>query len=152
MESRRDFLFIATGAVAAAATDSKPESAVLVSICKHLGCIPTYEPNRKQLAPGWLRGWFCPCHGSKYDLAERGSALSVCFRQNDPDWRKSRRSEVRVLGDSALTAAPIPSIGLYSFLFSSAFPAKIRAIKDLPGDDCAFVAGRFASHRRKWEL
>jgi hypothetical protein len=131
----------------------KPEFAVLVGICTHLGCIPTYEPNRKQLAPGWLGGWFCPCHGSKYDLAGRGSTLSVCFRQNDPDWRKSRRSEARAgLGDSALTAAPIPSIGLYSFLFSSAFPAKIRAIKDLPGDDCAFVAGRFASHRRKGEL
>ena len=49
----------------------QPEFAVLVGICTHLGCIPTYEPNRNQLAPGWLGGWFCACHGSKYDLAGR---------------------------------------------------------------------------------
>lgn len=49
----------------------KPEVAVLVAICTHLGCIPIFEPNKNQLAPGWLGGWFCPCHGSKYDLAGR---------------------------------------------------------------------------------
>jgi ubiquinol-cytochrome c reductase iron-sulfur subunit len=49
----------------------KPEFAVLVAVCTHLGCIPIYEPNKDQLAPGWLGGWFCPCHGSKYDLAGR---------------------------------------------------------------------------------
>ena len=49
----------------------KPEVAVLVAICTHLGCIPIFEPNKDQLAPGWLGGWFCPCHGSKYDLAGR---------------------------------------------------------------------------------
>jgi ubiquinol-cytochrome c reductase iron-sulfur subunit len=49
----------------------KPELAVLVAICTHLGCIPIYEPSKDQLAPGWLGGWFCPCHGSKYDLAGR---------------------------------------------------------------------------------
>jgi ubiquinol-cytochrome c reductase iron-sulfur subunit len=49
----------------------KPEVAVLVGICTNLGCIPTYEPNRDHLGPGWLGGWFCPCHGSKYDLAGR---------------------------------------------------------------------------------
>jgi ubiquinol-cytochrome c reductase iron-sulfur subunit len=49
----------------------KPEYGVLVAVCTHLGCIPIYEPNKDQLAPGWLGGWFCPCHGSKYDLAGR---------------------------------------------------------------------------------
>jgi ubiquinol-cytochrome c reductase iron-sulfur subunit len=49
----------------------KPEYGVLVSVCTHLGCIPLYEPNRDEQAPGWLGGWFCPCHGSKYDLAGR---------------------------------------------------------------------------------
>ncbi|MGO9389244.1 ubiquinol-cytochrome c reductase iron-sulfur subunit [Rhodoblastus sp.] len=49
----------------------KPEFAVLVGICTHLGCIPIYKPNKNQLSPGWLGGWFCPCHGSKYDLAGR---------------------------------------------------------------------------------
>ncbi len=49
----------------------EPEWAVLIGICTHLGCIPTFEPNKNQLAPGWPGGWFCPCHGSKYDLAGR---------------------------------------------------------------------------------
>ena len=49
----------------------KPGYAVLVAVCTHLGCIPIYEPNKDQLAPGWRGGWFCPCHGSKYDLAGR---------------------------------------------------------------------------------
>ena len=49
----------------------KPEYAVLIGVCTHLGCIPIYEPNKDQLGPGWLGGWFCPCHGSKYDLAGR---------------------------------------------------------------------------------
>ena len=49
----------------------KPEFLVLVGICTHLGCIPRYEPNRDEVAPGWLGGCFCPCHGSKYDLSGR---------------------------------------------------------------------------------
>jgi ubiquinol-cytochrome c reductase iron-sulfur subunit len=51
----------------------KPEYSVLVGICTHLGCIPLFEPtpSNTQPAPGWLGGYFCPCHGSKYDLAGR---------------------------------------------------------------------------------
>ncbi len=51
----------------------KPEYAVLVGICTHLGCIPEYFPNPSPSTPaaGWLGGYFCPCHGSKYDLAGR---------------------------------------------------------------------------------
>jgi len=50
----------------------KPEFAVLVGICTHLGCIPSFfpEPNSGPVAD-WLGGYFCPCHGSKYDLAGR---------------------------------------------------------------------------------
>ena len=52
----------------------KPEYLVLVGICTHLGCSPT-----QKLAPGvdsglgsdWPGGFFCPCHGSKFDLAGR---------------------------------------------------------------------------------
>jgi ubiquinol-cytochrome c reductase iron-sulfur subunit len=49
------------------------EYAILVGICTHLGCIPKYfpEPSATEPAPGWLGGYFCPCHGSKYDLAGR---------------------------------------------------------------------------------
>ncbi|MGO9004858.1 MAG: ubiquinol-cytochrome c reductase iron-sulfur subunit [Beijerinckiaceae bacterium] len=51
----------------------KPEFLVLVGICTHLGCIPQFYPNPSADTPasGWLGGYFCPCHGSKYDLAGR---------------------------------------------------------------------------------
>lgn len=51
----------------------KPEFAVLVGICTHLGCIPLFypTPNASQPAANWPGGYFCPCHGSKYDLAGR---------------------------------------------------------------------------------
>ena len=49
----------------------KPEYAIFIGVCTHLGCIPLFEPVKDQQSPGWLGGWFCPCHGSKYDLAGR---------------------------------------------------------------------------------
>jgi len=51
----------------------KPEFGVLIGICTHLGCIPLFEsqPNPTSPAPNWPGGYFCPCHGSKYDLAGR---------------------------------------------------------------------------------
>lgn len=51
----------------------KPEYGVLVGICTHLGCIPMFEPQPSptQPAANWPGGYFCPCHGSKYDLAGR---------------------------------------------------------------------------------
>jgi ubiquinol-cytochrome c reductase iron-sulfur subunit len=50
-----------------------PEVLVLVGICTHLGCLPKYRPNRDDPALGrdWQGGFFCPCHGSRYDLAGR---------------------------------------------------------------------------------
>jgi ubiquinol-cytochrome c reductase iron-sulfur subunit len=51
----------------------KPEYGVMVGICTHLGCIPKFEPlpNATEPALNWQGGYFCPCHGSKYDLAGR---------------------------------------------------------------------------------
>jgi ubiquinol-cytochrome c reductase iron-sulfur subunit len=51
----------------------KPEFAILVGICTHLGCIPKFFPDASPSdpTPDWLGGYFCPCHGSKYDLAGR---------------------------------------------------------------------------------
>jgi ubiquinol-cytochrome c reductase iron-sulfur subunit len=51
----------------------KPEFLVVEGVCTHLGCSPVY---RKDIAPAdlgddWLGGFFCPCHGSKFDLAGR---------------------------------------------------------------------------------
>ena len=50
----------------------KPEYLVLVGICTHLGCIPGFMPQPGgDLGPSWQGGYFCPCHGSRYDLAGR---------------------------------------------------------------------------------
>lgn len=51
----------------------KPEYFVVVSNCTHLGCSPTYRPEvaPADLGADWNGGFFCPCHGSKFDLAGR---------------------------------------------------------------------------------
>ncbi|MGH8247274.1 MAG: ubiquinol-cytochrome c reductase iron-sulfur subunit [Gammaproteobacteria bacterium] len=52
----------------------KPEFLVLIGICTHLGCSPTQklQPGADSgLGPDWPGGFFCPCHGSKFDLAGR---------------------------------------------------------------------------------
>ncbi len=51
----------------------KPEYLVLVGICTHLGCSPTFRPDIgvTNFDPEWKGGFFCPCHGSKFDLAGR---------------------------------------------------------------------------------
>jgi ubiquinol-cytochrome c reductase iron-sulfur subunit len=51
----------------------KPEFAVLVGLCTHLGCVPSYRPEvaPADLGDEWLGGLFCPCHGSRYDMAGR---------------------------------------------------------------------------------
>lgn len=47
--------------------------AVLIGICTHLGCSPQYRPEvaPADLGEDWLGGYYCACHGSKYDLAGR---------------------------------------------------------------------------------
>lgn len=50
----------------------KPEFLVLVGVCTHLGCSPLYKPGEnKELGLDWKGGFFCPCHGSKFDLSGR---------------------------------------------------------------------------------
>jgi ubiquinol-cytochrome c reductase iron-sulfur subunit len=51
----------------------QPEYLVVVGICTHLGCLPKYRPKADagNLGPSWPGGFFCPCHGSRYDLAGR---------------------------------------------------------------------------------
>lgn len=52
-----------------------PEYLVLIAVCTHLGCVPKYCPSRTEcpqdLGADWPGGYFCPCHGSKFDLAGR---------------------------------------------------------------------------------
>lgn len=49
----------------------KPEFLVVVGVCTHLGCIPTYRPDPNSVSPDWPGGFLCTCHGSKFDLAGR---------------------------------------------------------------------------------
>jgi ubiquinol-cytochrome c reductase iron-sulfur subunit len=51
----------------------KPEVWVAVGICTHLGCSPTYRPDvaPEDLGADWVGGFYCACHGSKFDLAGR---------------------------------------------------------------------------------
>jgi ubiquinol-cytochrome c reductase iron-sulfur subunit len=63
----------------------KPEWLVLKGTCTHLGCLPKtrFAPNDATVMANWPGGFFCPCHGSKFDLAGRvfnGSPASVNLR------------------------------------------------------------------------
>lgn len=51
----------------------RPEFLVLIGACTHLGCSPTYRPEvaPADLGPEWQGGFFCACHGSRFDLAGR---------------------------------------------------------------------------------
>jgi ubiquinol-cytochrome c reductase iron-sulfur subunit len=50
----------------------KPELLVLIGICTHLGCSPIkVNQDDAPLGAGWQGGFFCPCHGSKFDYAGR---------------------------------------------------------------------------------
>lgn len=63
----------------------KPEILVLIGVCTHLGCLPKarFSPGLAELGADWPGGFFCPCHGSRFDLAGRvfdGSPASVNLR------------------------------------------------------------------------
>jgi len=78
--SKRDFIFLATGATAAAGAaaigwplvaqenrslDADGKWLVQMGVCTHLGCVPVGD------GAGDFGGWFCPCHGSHYDTSGR---------------------------------------------------------------------------------
>ena len=52
---------------------ARPEFLVATGLCTHLGCVPTFRPKAGEagLGPDWPGGFYCPCHGSKFDLAGR---------------------------------------------------------------------------------
>jgi ubiquinol-cytochrome c reductase iron-sulfur subunit len=59
-----------------------PDFLVLIGTCTHLGCLPKqrFEPGSSEMGAYWPGGFFCPCHGSRFDLAGRvftGSPASV---------------------------------------------------------------------------
>jgi len=50
-----------------------PEVLVMIGSCTHLGCIPAYRPESPapDIMPDWQGGFYCPCHGSKFDFSGR---------------------------------------------------------------------------------
>ncbi len=76
-----------------------PEFAVMVGICTHLGCIPSFYPNPSATdpVPNWLGGYLCPCHGSKYDLAGRVySGVPAPYNLPVPPYRMLNATTARV--------------------------------------------------------
>jgi len=55
------------------ARSRKPDLFVAIGVCTHLGCSPTFRPDvaPADLGAAWKGGFFCPCHGSRFDLAGR---------------------------------------------------------------------------------
>jgi len=56
-----------------AARAVREDVAVIVGICTHLGCSPVYKPEvqPQDFDANWVGGFFCPCHGSRFDLSGR---------------------------------------------------------------------------------
>jgi ubiquinol-cytochrome c reductase iron-sulfur subunit len=92
----------------------KPEFGVLVGICTHLGCIPLFYPSASATTPvsNWLGGYFCPCHGSKYDAAGRVySGVPAPYNLPVPPYRFVNDKTLRVgENDASATAWNFDSI------------------------------------------
>ncbi|HEX7220834.1 MAG TPA: ubiquinol-cytochrome c reductase iron-sulfur subunit [Burkholderiales bacterium] len=52
---------------------AKPEIMVMEGVCTHLGCSPQLKPAdaKAEMGADWVGGFYCPCHGSKFDYAGR---------------------------------------------------------------------------------
>jgi ubiquinol-cytochrome c reductase iron-sulfur subunit len=75
-----------------------PEFLVVVGICTHLGCIPRFEPQAGgALGANWPGGYFCPCHGSKYDLSARVfSGVPAPYNLPVPPYRFVSKTVIRI--------------------------------------------------------
>ncbi len=77
----------------------KPDYGVVVGICTHLGCIPLFypQPSATQPTADWPGGYFCPCHGSKYDLAGRVfSGVPAPYNLPVPPYRFTNDHTIRI--------------------------------------------------------
>jgi ubiquinol-cytochrome c reductase iron-sulfur subunit len=92
----------------------KPELGVVVGICTHLGCIPLFYPTASATTPvsNWPGGYFCPCHGSKYDAAGRVfSGVPAPYNLPVPPYRFVNDKMLRIgENDSSATAWNFDSI------------------------------------------
>jgi ubiquinol-cytochrome c reductase iron-sulfur subunit len=77
----------------------KDQWLVLIGICTHLGCIPLFYPTPSATAPvpSWPGGYFCPCHGSKYDAAGRVfSGVPAPYNLPVPPYHFTNDTTIRV--------------------------------------------------------
>lgn len=85
----------------------RPDLLVLVGLCPHLFCSPTphIELRPQTFDADWHGGFFCPCHGSRFDLAGRVYSGSPASRnmQVPPYWYES--DDVIIIGEDGETAA-----------------------------------------------
>ena len=78
-----------------------PEYLVLLGVCTHLGCSPLYKPNSKsaELGLDWEGGFFCPCHGSKFDLSGRvHSGVPAPYNLEVPPYYFSSKDKI-IIGE-----------------------------------------------------
>ncbi|KAJ3557435.1 hypothetical protein NM688_g1474 [Phlebia brevispora] len=75
----------------------KPEWLVMLGVCTHLGCVPIGEA-------GDYGGWFCPCHGSHYDISGRIRKGPAPLNLEIPqyDFNEAEGKLVRISGDNSL--------------------------------------------------
>ena len=79
----------------------KEDILVLVGLCTHLGCAPMYRPDVGAADLGgdaWLGGFFCPCHGSKFDMSGRVYAGVPANRNLDIPPHSYESDDVLIIG------------------------------------------------------
>jgi ubiquinol-cytochrome c reductase iron-sulfur subunit len=77
---------------------AQPDILVVVGICTHLGCVPNFEPRSAAIGgASWPGGFFCPCHGSKYDLSGRVFAgVPAPYNLPVPPYRFLDKNRLRI--------------------------------------------------------
>lgn len=80
----------------------RPDILVLVGICTHLGCSPTYRPDSapEDLGEAWKGGFFCACHGSRFDLAGRVYANVPAPKNLEVPPHRFAEENIVVIGES----------------------------------------------------
>lgn len=84
----------------------KPEICLLTGLCTHLGCVPTFRPEvaPADLGKDWKGGYFCPCHGSHYDLAGRVYKAQPAPLNLPVPPHKYETDEIIIIGEDQETA------------------------------------------------
>ncbi|MGQ0620989.1 MAG: ubiquinol-cytochrome c reductase iron-sulfur subunit [Panacagrimonas sp.] len=84
----------------------KPEILVMIGSCTHLGCSPTFRPDHPapEIASDWQGGFYCPCHGSKFDLSGRVyKSVPAPINLKVPPYRYASDSSI-VIGEDPVAA------------------------------------------------